>query len=40
MNSTDFAHFDVPRLYVGLYSMSGMTVRLGFGFRSDPFGSS
>ena len=25
-------------MYFGLYSMSGIKVRIGFGFRKDPFG--
>ena len=33
------ANFEVHNFYFGIFSMSGLSVRVGCGFRVDPFGS-
>ena len=32
--------FESQKIYFGVYSMSGIAVRLGYGYGKDPFGSS
>ena len=39
VTATTFNYFEVPKLYFGVYSMSGLTIRLGYGFGKDPYGS-
>ena len=35
---TDYQSFSVQNIYVGLFSMSGLSIRIGYGLYKDPFG--